>query len=211
MPASLRGDGATGLVELLTTVPKSLKEKEMVFLRRPSLDLSSWDKPCGVGGNPVVQQGQHITAGTSVLTGIQQKAKGKTTPKVAGHTKQSICIHLLPIDRLAEVNQALPTPHQQRHVSLKESKVIKGAANRHVQLSEVLPIGLLTKLLRQHRAAFQPYPPEPQSTPGHARVLQAKNQIGLCDEGIRAPAEIEVSTLREGTKDLIALMKVTRA
>tara|TARA_Y100000287_G_C13958831_1_gene227673 strand:- start:29 stop:367 length:339 start_codon:yes stop_codon:yes gene_type:complete len=112
MTASLRVDGPTGLVELLTTVPQSLKEEEMVFLRRPSLDVSSWHKPFGVGGNPVVQQGQHISAGTAVLTRIQQKAKGKTSPKVAGHTKQSICIHLLPIDRLAEVDQASPTPRQ---------------------------------------------------------------------------------------------------
>jgi hypothetical protein len=85
MTASLRGDGATGLVELLTTVPKSLKEEEMIFLRRPSLDVSPRDEPSGVGGNPGVQQGQHVTADLSVLVGIQQKAKGKATPEVAGH------------------------------------------------------------------------------------------------------------------------------
>ena len=69
MTASLRGDGATGLVELLTTVPKSLKEEEMVFLRRPSLDVSPCDEPSGVGANPSTQQGQRIEAGPSMVTG----------------------------------------------------------------------------------------------------------------------------------------------
>ena len=42
------------------------------------------------------------------------------------------------------------------------------------------------------------------------RILQAKNQIGLCDEGVGAPGEIEISTLREGTKDLVALVNTGR-
>ena len=88
MTASLRGDGATGLVELLTTVPKSLKEEEMVFLRRPSLDMSPCDEPSGVGANPSTQQGQRIDAGLRG-DGDPAESQGQGLAEVAGHAKQS--------------------------------------------------------------------------------------------------------------------------
>jgi hypothetical protein len=69
------------------------------------------------------------------LTGIQQKAKGKTSSEVAGHAEQGIRIHLIPVDRMTECSQALPTARQQWHVPLKQSEVISGTANGHVQLS----------------------------------------------------------------------------
>ena len=46
---------ACRLVKLLTTIPQSLKEQEVVFLRRPSFDMSLWREPCSAGGGPGVQ------------------------------------------------------------------------------------------------------------------------------------------------------------
>jgi hypothetical protein len=113
---------------------------------------------------------------------------------------------------LAEVGQALPAPRQQRHVPLKKSKVVEGAVDRHIQLPKILTIGLRTtgccfitaQLLCNALQSLD-------QLLGTHDILQAKNQIGLCNKRVGPPSEIEISTLREGTKDLIALAKVTGA
>ena len=196
MTTRLESHGSTRPVKLPTTVLQLLKEQEMVFLRSPSPDPSPRRETCSVGGRPSVQQGQRITANRSVLTRIQQEAKGKASPEVAGHPDQRIRIHLLPVDRLAEVSQALPTTRQQGHVPLKESQVIEGTADRHVQLPQVLPIGLITTgccfVAAQLRGPVLQSRNQLLST---GRILQAKNQIGLGDKRIGAPGEIKVCTI----------------
>jgi hypothetical protein len=46
---------------------------------------------------------------------------------------------------------------------------------------------------------------------GTRHILQAKNQIGLSDQRIGAPGEVKVRTMREPTKELIALVEITGA
>ena len=146
------------------------------------------------------------------MTRIQQKAKGKASPEVAGHPEQRIRIHLLPVDCTAECSQALPTPRQQGHVTLKQSEVIRGTADGHIQLPQVLPIGLRATgccsiAAQRLRHVLQCR----NQLLGTRHILQAKNQISLSDQRIGAPGEIEISTLRKGTKDLIALVEITGA